>query len=133
MLKLWFAPSSHGYAAPAVRYVLQSEKNASADGTAARTSARAAFSFARSLKPRYDGTAIASRIPMMTMTTRSSMRVKPSSRASRCRNLDMQISLTRLFRTTRGIAHCEGCRYPQMGYIDAPREGGVMPSPRLAL
>ncbi len=35
-------------------------------------------------KPRYDGTAIASRMPMMMMTTRSSMRVKPSLRASRC-------------------------------------------------
>src|SRR6266508_1209109 len=62
-------------------------------GTAARTLAFAAESFARSLKPRYDGTAIASRMPMMTMTTRSSMRVKPlSSRARRCRKRAIQIS-----------------------------------------
>ena len=47
----------------------------------------AAFWLARSLKPRYDGTAIASRMPMITMTTRSSISVKPSSRSSRCRNL----------------------------------------------
>src|SRR5437762_14375236 len=59
-------------------YVLLSEKNASADGTADRRLACAAERLARSLKPRYDGTAIASRMPMMTMTTRSSMSVKPS-------------------------------------------------------
>ena len=53
--------------------------------TAARTFDAAAFSLARSLKPRYDGTAIASRMPMMTMTTRSSISVNPSSRASRSR------------------------------------------------
>src|SRR5579862_3254830 len=49
-----------------------------------RTLAAAAVLLARSLKLRYDGTAIASRIPRMMMTTKSSMRVKPlSSRASR--------------------------------------------------
>ena len=67
-------------------YVPLSAKYASADGTAARTFGRAAVSVGAP-KPRYDGTAIASRMPMMTMTTRSSMRVKPSSRASRSRSV----------------------------------------------
>src|SRR5437870_8745589 len=57
---------------------------ASTAGTAARTLAFAADWFARSLNDRYEGIAIASRMPRMMMTTRSSMRVKPlSSRASR--------------------------------------------------
>src|SRR3954447_18373186 len=68
-------------------YVLLSEKNASADGTADRRLACAAERLARSLNPRYDGTAIASRMPMITITTSSSISVKPSSRCSRCRNL----------------------------------------------
>src|SRR6266540_3039146 len=52
------------------------------------TMAVAAELFARSLKLRYEGIAIASRMPRMMMTTRSSMRVKPlSSPASRCRSL----------------------------------------------
>src|SRR4051794_2868848 len=54
-------------------------------GTDARTFAWAAALFARSLNFRYDGIAIASRIPMMMMTTRSSMSVKPSSAWSRLR------------------------------------------------
>src|SRR5580765_4043206 len=59
---------------------------ASTAGIAARTLALAAELFARSLKLRYEGIAIASRMPRMMMTTRSSMRVKPlSSPASRCR------------------------------------------------
>src|SRR3954447_15365815 len=53
----------------------------------ARTFACAAALLARSLNFRYDGIAIASRIPMMMMTTRSSMRVKPSSLFSRVCNL----------------------------------------------
>src|SRR6476659_11033342 len=65
-------------------YVPGSEYQASTAGTAARTFDCAADFSARSLKPRYDGTAIASRMPRITMTTRSSMRVKPSSLASRC-------------------------------------------------
>src|SRR5262249_61459994 len=45
---------------------------------------------ARSLKVRYEGIAIASRIPMMMTTTRSSMSVKPdSSRARRLAILDL--------------------------------------------
>src|SRR3954471_18727115 len=55
---------------------------------AARTLALAAELLARSRKLRYEGTAIANRMPRMMMTTRSSMRVKPlSSPASRCRIL----------------------------------------------
>ena len=50
-----------------------------ADGIAARRFALAAASLPRVLKPRYDGTAIASRMPMMMITTRSSIRVKPFS------------------------------------------------------
>src|SRR6059058_4193105 len=61
---------------------------ASTAGTAARTLALAADWFARSLNERYEGIAIASRMPRMMMTTRSSMRVKPlSSPASRFDNL----------------------------------------------
>src|SRR5207244_5686967 len=61
---------------------------ASTAGIAARTFAFAAELFARSRKLRYEGIAIASRMPRMMMTTRSSMRVKPlSSPASRCRIL----------------------------------------------
>jgi hypothetical protein len=47
--------------------------------TALRTSALAAESFALSDWPRKVGRAIAARTPMIRMTTRSSMRVKPSS------------------------------------------------------
>src|SRR5256885_5671567 len=51
---------------------------------AERTFALAAALLARSLNVRYEGIAIASRIPMMITTTRSSMSVKPdSSRARR--------------------------------------------------
>src|SRR5712691_7446726 len=61
---------------------------ASTAGMAARTLALAAELFARSLNERYEGIAIASRMPRMMMTTRSSMRVKPlSSPAKRCRIL----------------------------------------------
>src|SRR5438067_10938602 len=52
-------------------------------GRTARTLACAADLFARSLKLRYDGTAIASRMPRMMMTTRSSIRVKPCSEPRR--------------------------------------------------
>src|SRR6266487_358936 len=51
-------------------------------GTAARTFACAADLLARVRKLRYEGIAIASRIPRMMITTRSSIRVKPPS--SRC-------------------------------------------------
>src|SRR4051794_7702174 len=64
-------------------YVLWSAKYASADGIAVRTSEAPAVSCALPRNARYDGTAIASRMPMMMMTTRSSMRVKPSSERSR--------------------------------------------------
>src|SRR5919109_2322107 len=57
-------------------------------GTAARTFACAAELLARFLKLRYDGIAIASRIPRMMMTTSSSIRVKPlSSEAMRFRRV----------------------------------------------
>src|ERR687886_2764178 len=52
-------------------------------GTAARTLACAAELLARFLKLRYEGIAIASRIPRMMMTTRSSIRVKPLSSFAR--------------------------------------------------
>jgi len=52
-------------------------------GMSERTFAAAAVLLARSLKLRYDGTAIASRMPRMMMTTRSSIRVKPCSVSSR--------------------------------------------------
>src|SRR5207253_636136 len=52
-------------------------------GTAARTLACAAELLARFLKLRYEGIAIASRIPRMMMTTSSSIRVKPLSSLAR--------------------------------------------------
>src|ERR687885_2931486 len=52
-------------------------------GTAARTLACAAELLARFLKLRYDGIAIASRIPRMMMTTSSAIRVKPLSSLAR--------------------------------------------------
>src|SRR5467141_2131540 len=52
-------------------------------GSTARTLACAADLLARSLKLRYDGTAIASRMPRMMMTTRSSISVKPCSEPRR--------------------------------------------------
>src|ERR671915_334388 len=60
-------------------YVLLSAKYASTAGIAARTFACEAELFARLRNCMYDGIAIASRIPMMMITTRSSMRVKPPS------------------------------------------------------
>src|ERR671910_1278370 len=67
------------YASVAPAYVLLSAKYASAPGIDARTLACAADLFARSRNFMYDGIAIASRIPMMMITTRSSIRVKPPS------------------------------------------------------
>src|SRR3954466_14143296 len=61
---------------------------ASMPGTAARTFACAAELFARLRKLRYEGIAIASRIPRMMMTTRSSISGKPlSSFLIRCHRL----------------------------------------------
>src|ERR671925_788426 len=62
-------------------------------GTAARTLAWAADLFARVRKLRYEGIAIASRIPRMMITTRSSISVKPrSSLVSRCRMVCIRLS-----------------------------------------
>src|SRR5919197_2174460 len=58
---------------------------ASIPGTAARTFACAAELLARLRKLRYEGIAIASRIPRMMITTRSSISVKPFSSRARCR------------------------------------------------
>src|SRR5947209_20451976 len=55
----------------------------SAAGMAERTFDCEAASCALLLKLRYAGTAMAMRMPRITMTTRSSMRVKPSSEPSR--------------------------------------------------
>src|SRR6476661_3988181 len=74
-------------------YVPLSEKNASTDGIAARRSAPAALLFARSLKLRYDGIAIAVRIARMIITTRSSIRVKPFWLLRRFRNLSSMVLL----------------------------------------
>src|SRR5436190_22790147 len=71
--------------------VAWSALNASMPGTAARTFAFAADTFARVRKLRYDGTAIASRIPRMMMTTRSSIRVKPFSSVARRRLSEVNI------------------------------------------
>src|SRR5919108_6232801 len=61
--------------------------------TAARTFACAADLFARERKLRYEGIAIASRIPRMMITTRSSISVKPrSSLVSRCRMVCIRLS-----------------------------------------
>src|SRR4029450_13247513 len=57
-------------------------------GIAARTLAWAADLFARVRKLRYEGIAIASRIPKMMITTRSSINVKPSSRLAGASRLE---------------------------------------------
>src|SRR5918994_6618480 len=67
------------YASVAPAYVLLSAKYASTAGIDERTLACAADLFARSRNFMYEGIAIASRIPMMMITTRSSIRVKPPS------------------------------------------------------
>src|ERR687897_1880335 len=67
------------YASVAPAYVLLSAKYASTAGIDERTLACAADLFARSRNFMYEGIAIASRIPMMMITTRSSMSVKPPS------------------------------------------------------
>src|SRR4051812_21372021 len=64
-------------------YEPRSAKNAWIDGSVDRTLARAAGLLARSCKPRYAGTAMASRMPRMMMTTRSSISVKPLSSDAR--------------------------------------------------
>src|SRR5215831_19968467 len=87
-----------------------------------RTSAEAARWFARSLKPRYDGTAIASRMPMITMTTRSSISVKPSSRSSRCRNLVIEFSL-RLWACTRSLSSDAGRACTTLSGYFRPSDG----------
>ncbi len=74
-------------------YVPLSENHASTAGIAARRSAPAALLFARSLKLRYEGIAIAVRIARMIITTRSSIRVKPFSFLSRFRNLSSMVLL----------------------------------------
>src|SRR5919201_6927687 len=76
---------------------------ASIPGTAARTFACAAELFARLRKLRYEGIAIASRIPRMMITTRSSISVKPRSSLSRCRKLLIIPMLLRLLGTAGGL------------------------------
>src|SRR5881275_1439624 len=95
---------------------------ASTAGTAARTLAFAADWFARSLNDRYEGIAIASRIPRMMMTTRSSMRVKPLSSPARRR-----FSLSRMFspseRSKEGVGAADGshtCVVQEAAYGQAP-------------
>src|SRR5438132_8773421 len=92
-------------------YVPLSEKYDSTDGISERRFAFAAEVSARPLKLRYDGIAIAVRIPRMITTTSSSIRVKPrSSRAIRFRSL---FSICDSFQWERWL-RC---------VIDAPREG----------
>src|SRR6266480_11367 len=98
-------------------------------GTAARTLAWAADLFARVRKLRYEGIAIASRIPRMMITTRSSISVKPrSSRARRCRNtLIMWCSLRWLTAVAQtAIGFCSGRSTPERG---SKRRGAVSRAP----
>src|SRR3954447_1602099 len=89
-------------------------------GTAARTLACAADLFARVRKLRYDGIAIASRIPRMMITTRSSISVKPlSSLVRRCRKLCIRHSLART-----AVA---GLDRPPMPAVRPPNGGGSPP------
>src|SRR5580765_3890419 len=78
-------------------FVTSSWNQLSAAGMAERTFALAAAVTALSLKLRYAGTAIATRMPRMMMTTRSSMRVKPCSLARR----DLILVITFLFSAVR--------------------------------
>src|SRR6266542_3706107 len=83
-------------------------------GTAARTLAWAADLFARVRKLRYEGIAIASRIPRMMITTRSSISVKPrSSLRIRCHRLVVIRMLLRFveLRWLRNRSACDCCRH----------------------
>src|SRR3954471_22099027 len=75
-------------------------------GTDARTFAWAAALFARSLNFRYDGIAIASRIPMMMMTTRSSIRVKPDSSFAKRLEIDARTGVLLPDGLTEQRWHC---------------------------
>src|ERR671937_823568 len=93
---------------------------ASMPGTAARTFACAADLFARVRKLRYEGIAIASRIPRMMITTRSSISVKPCSLPRRFVNVFrmckcsfglgcVAVADSTSARTPRGLTPSEGC------------------------
>src|ERR1051326_698669 len=106
-------------------------------GIAARTFACAAVLLARSLNFRYDGIAIASRIPMMMMTTRSSMSVKPSFAWSRFRMTCTEFSFLRGYRKTRGDAAGIGddmnvTNPPSRGIAHPEKAQGAFPRPSLA-
>src|SRR3954453_13220123 len=86
-------------------------------GTAARRLAAAADFSALPLKPMYDGTAIASRMPRMMITTRSSMRVKPPS-VFPCAILFLSLSIESSVRDPISDGICQG---PRQGHgADAP-------------
>src|SRR5438045_3193679 len=59
-------------------------------------------------------------MPMITMTTRSSISVKPSSRSSRCRNLDMQFSFESWTSTYELSRTAERSSPPVWGISPAP-------------
>src|SRR5688572_16031220 len=121
-------------------YELLSAKYCSTAGIAARTLAWAADLFARSRNFMYEGIAIASRIPMMMITTRSSMRVKPPSFRLR---LILSLSLASiieflllekgsvahwLYRRTgreRGIPRFGGLGHPSWGISREPSRGAA--------
>src|SRR5215208_6505401 len=93
-----------------------------------RTFALAADFCARSLNVRYDGMAIASRMPMMMTTTRSSMSVKPDSSFARrllMRSLTVFLLPERLV-TSGGDAVIGGTRtvgHPPNGLSARPEAG----------
>ena len=93
-------------------------------GSAARRFAFMALLAARSRNPRYEGTAIASRMPMMMITTRSSIRVKPCSEfPSRRERIRLNIAATpSAVRSRWGVERMRtkdrrgaGGRLPQIG------------------
>src|SRR4029079_1064727 len=82
----------------------------------------AARSFARARAPQKLGSAIATRMPMMSTTTINSMRVKPSSSCSGVR------IRTAPFRSSDAIGDAEGFLYAypvgRTGYRQIPHAGG---------
>src|SRR6266508_807204 len=98
-------------------------------GTAARTFACAADLFARSRKLRYDGIAIASRIPRMMMTTRSSMRVKPFSSLRTWPRRRESLAIIRWFLLVVGTQVARADGLPPLSAVEAghahPRSGEV--------
>src|ERR671935_110615 len=106
---------------------------ASIPGTAARTFACAAELLARLRKLRYEGIAIASRIPRMMITTRSSISVKPFSSRTRCRIFESMLCCSLRLVGVTVAWRCIGVRclasHPRLGDEPGKKKGRGFPRP----